>query len=497
MTLRTGEQYLAGLRDGRQVWQGGERVAAVPEHPPFAGCLQSLAEFYDRQHHPAHRPVMRYGEAEAPQSVAWAVPRSVEDLKRRRRYIDHVTRWHGGTMGRLPEYVPLVLWGLLEALPLLARRNPAWAQRLQRYYDACADRDLCLSHSFADPQIDRGKPSGDLERLRIVSRRGDDLVIAGAKTVATLAPFADEYLVLTPPRRGLVAEQALFLAVPIASPGLRLICRTPFSGPDAGPLASRFDEMDAWAVFDNVSVEAERVFLCEDLETLQRSWRHLTVWTLYHLLIRIAVKAETFLGVCGLITERIGTRVFQNVREDVSDLIRYLETLRAFLCAAETEARITPAGLAMPNPTTLAVGHMYAVEHFPQLLRTVNEVSGHSLLMAPAPTDLASPEVRADLERHFGGSGLDDKAKLFRLAWDLACSGFSGRQLLFESFNARSLSQNRLALVEHYDLTPYEALARELAGMPPADPAEQRSGGPPGARPSTPFASRGPEEPQP
>ena len=33
MAVRTGEQFLQGLRDGREVWLEGERVADVTSHP--------------------------------------------------------------------------------------------------------------------------------------------------------------------------------------------------------------------------------------------------------------------------------------------------------------------------------------------------------------------------------------------------------------------------------------------------------------------------------
>ena len=48
--IRTGEQYLSGLRDGREVWIGGERVADVTAHPGLARGAQTLAGFMDRQH---------------------------------------------------------------------------------------------------------------------------------------------------------------------------------------------------------------------------------------------------------------------------------------------------------------------------------------------------------------------------------------------------------------------------------------------------------------
>src|SRR5947199_10467905 len=47
---RTGSEYLAGLRDGREVWLNGERVADVTAHPALAGGARAVAGLYDLQH---------------------------------------------------------------------------------------------------------------------------------------------------------------------------------------------------------------------------------------------------------------------------------------------------------------------------------------------------------------------------------------------------------------------------------------------------------------
>src|SRR3712207_6359706 len=48
--VRTGAEYLAGLRDGRTVWLGGERVEDVTAHPSLARTAGTIAALYDLQH---------------------------------------------------------------------------------------------------------------------------------------------------------------------------------------------------------------------------------------------------------------------------------------------------------------------------------------------------------------------------------------------------------------------------------------------------------------
>ena len=45
--IRTGEQYRAALRDGREIWIDGERVRDVTVHPAFEPIVDAKARMYD------------------------------------------------------------------------------------------------------------------------------------------------------------------------------------------------------------------------------------------------------------------------------------------------------------------------------------------------------------------------------------------------------------------------------------------------------------------
>ena len=48
--LRTGQDYIESIRDGREVWIDGERVTDVPSHPAFAPITALRARIYDMAH---------------------------------------------------------------------------------------------------------------------------------------------------------------------------------------------------------------------------------------------------------------------------------------------------------------------------------------------------------------------------------------------------------------------------------------------------------------
>jgi 4-hydroxyphenylacetate 3-hydroxylase N terminal len=46
VSLRTASGFLESLRDGREIWLGGERVVDVTAHPLLRGAALTIAELY-------------------------------------------------------------------------------------------------------------------------------------------------------------------------------------------------------------------------------------------------------------------------------------------------------------------------------------------------------------------------------------------------------------------------------------------------------------------
>ena len=45
--MRTGQQYLESLRDGRRLYVGGELIEDVTTHPKTRGYAEQIARYYD------------------------------------------------------------------------------------------------------------------------------------------------------------------------------------------------------------------------------------------------------------------------------------------------------------------------------------------------------------------------------------------------------------------------------------------------------------------
>ena len=155
---------------------------------------------------------------------------------RRRRAFEIVAALSGGTMGRTPDYLNVTFACFAGRADVWARRgNEQGAANLVAYQAFMRDHDLSTTHALMNPQVDRRQAEAEQAMgqvaLHKVADTDDGIVVRGARMLATLAPFADELLVYPGsdirPQDG---RYALAFAIPIATPGLRFICRESYPG---------------------------------------------------------------------------------------------------------------------------------------------------------------------------------------------------------------------------------------------------------------------------
>ena len=74
----------------------------------------------------------------------------------------------------------------------------------------------------------------------------------------------------------------------------------------------------------------------------------------------------------------------------------------------------------------------------------------------PSAADFTNPAELPDLERYFAAAdaGAKERVALYRLAWEVACSAFGGRQVLYERFFFGDPVRMASALVDNTDLKP-------------------------------------------
>ena len=270
MPARTGQQFLQGLKAPRDIWVGDEKVADIADHPAFAGAARTLAGLFDLQHEQAADCLVPDPETGEPINVSHLIPRSKADIKRRHAGLARIAEYTVGVMGRSPDYMNVTYAGFAgRADEWGASGNEEGADNLVSYQKHLRRGDISLTHTIIHPTVDKGLGDklrvGDDVPLHKVGESEHGIIVRGARILATLAPFADELAVYPghplPPGAD---DYALAFCIPMTTPGLKFICRDSYSAPGAErdfPLSSRFDEQDAFVIFDDVEVPRERLHI--------------------------------------------------------------------------------------------------------------------------------------------------------------------------------------------------------------------------------------------
>ncbi|MDQ6732381.1 MAG: 4-hydroxyphenylacetate 3-hydroxylase [Actinomycetota bacterium] len=445
---RTGEQFLDGLgQGGREIWLRGEPISHPLEHPQLRAAALAMARVFDIQHeHPGEMLAPSPADPGLTINLTHLVPRTIEDLRRRRRAFELVAAVSGGTMGRTPDYLNVTFACFAGRADVWGRRdNAQGAENLVVYQAHMRDHDLSTTHALMNPQVDRSQPEADQAMgqvaLHKVGETADAIVVRGARMLATLAPFADELLIYPGsdirPQDG---RYALSFAIPIATPGLRFICRESYSRQRDRfdyPLSSQFDEMDAVVIFDDVEIPKPRVFL--DGDTVGYSevitdtgWRgHI----MHQAFTRAWVKLSFALGLGHAIANTTGVVRFDHIQEKLGQIWAMSELARSALVAAEAGAELDEMGVMYPDDRPFLALRGEMPKWLPRCNELLQLIGGGGFMATPARADLDGP-LREQIDTYFQSAGADAerRIRLFRLAWDFLGSELGGRGELYERF---------------------------------------------------------------
>ena len=477
----TGKRYIASLRDGREVWIDGRRVEDVTEHPAFKPMIQELARVYDLQNSDRYRDQMTFVDPESGLrcGISWLLPRSAEDLKRKRRNSELWNQFTWGQLGRSPDILAPYIISALHLRDEFSKVKHAkcdFGENLANYYRYCLRNDLFLTHALGDPQVDRSdQPQNEQRKVRedeevalhVVEETKDGVVVTGGKQLSTAAPHSHECYVslsATFARRS-DPKCVLAFSIPTNSPGLKILAREPVSrwfGSWGHPL-QMLDEQDCMLFFDHVLVPWDRLFMLYDPAPMVKmlgaaggsvnfnflGWANLT---------RAYTRMRLMTAVATMIAEAIGVIQFREVGAKLGEMVTYCELWRHAMEGVEHEAGPTPTG-----QWSLGHGrglHIWFAQISGRMTEILREICGSGIIMQPSENDLANPEIRKYLDRYMRGKdvSVEYKSRLFRLAHDLAASSFGMRQDIYEYWHGGDPARNKINLLKSYD-------QREMVGQ--------------------------------
>lgn len=463
--MRTAEQYLSGLRDGREVYYRGERVADVVDHPELGLVSRHAAlDFTFAEEHP------ELGVTDG-HSTYYQLPRGAADLRRRSALIEAATAY-GGTLVLLIKEIGT---DALFALHRVAHGTP-YQENVEAFHRHCRDGDLALAVAQTDVKGDRGRgPAGQADPdlyVRVVERRRDGIVVRGAKAHTSYTPNADELIVI--PTRALdegEEDWAVAFAVPVATPGVKLICSDFLhaeTDPWTRPVSARHRMVETLTVFDDVFVPSDRIFLDGDTA---RAGRLALTFVEYHRFTAVSYKlplVDALVGLAAALARANGIARASHVRDKLTHLIGYAETVRGLTHLAADRARIDePTGIAYPDPMTTNLAKWTFARGYHEAVERVIDIGGGLLVTGPSGHDWRSPELRPYLEKYLAGAvPAEERLALLNLASDLLAREYAGYQSVLAVHAEGSLEAEKLMLYRSYDPRRSIAYARRLAGLP-------------------------------
>jgi 4-hydroxyphenylacetate 3-monooxygenase len=444
---RRGKQVLQRLRARPPaIWYRGERVQDVTAHPAFRGGVATLARLYDLQWEKSE--ITLYDSPTTGHKVArsFMMPKTREELVSISRAMKVWEDYTFGMMGRVPDYINRAMTGYAAGAPFLAEADPRFGDNAVRYYEYLREHDLCLTHTLIPPQANRAvslaKQADPFLAARVKEETDAGIVIRGCRMLATL-PISDEIMVFPSTLLKSSEEDAPYafgFSIPNDTPGLRFICR---ESVDYGrshfdhPLGSRFEEMDAVVIFDDVFVPWESIFLYRDVKRCNEAYARTgaVVHMTHQVVVKNIAKCEFLLGLAHLMVSTIGAEIFQHIQEKLAEIWVNLEAMKAFLRAAEADAALDEWGVMRPAWNPLDAARNLFPRLYPRMIEIIQQIGASGLVAMPTEADLKGP-LAEDIRKYYQAARAEafDRIPLFRLAWDASISAFASRQVLYERF---------------------------------------------------------------
>jgi aromatic ring hydroxylase len=467
--LRTADEYRASLRDGRTLWYRGKRVDDILAEPDLRVAIDNAAVDFEMTHDPAHRElsVVTDPVTGAEYHALYALPSTPDDLIRRSRLIEAGSLLCG-TILSVKDIGADALLGMLSVL------EGDGLERARAYYTRVAAADLVVSVAQTDVKGDRSKSpheqSDPDHYLRIVNETADGIVVRGAKAHTTFGPNCDELVVL--PTRAMKEDDApwaVAFAVPANARGLSFFISSYSSGehhPWDRPISSRHKMLETLTVFDDVFIPWERVFLAREPRL---AGPVAMAFVDFHRFTAVSYKLpllDALVGAAGEIARMNGVIRAGHIRDKLTQLVIYAETVRSLTESAARRGQVDARGICHPDAMTVNLAKYTFASGYHDALRIVQECAGGLLVTGPGGDDWDAPEVRPVLEKYFGASApAAERLAMMKMIADLTVGDFGGYQSVLAVHAEGSIEAEKMQILREYDGARATARARWLARL--------------------------------
>jgi aromatic ring hydroxylase len=444
---QNGAEYLESLRDGREVYVYGERVADVTTHPAFRNTARMTARLFDALHDRERRdklllPTDTDGKGKT--HAFFKAPKTIEESIAGRDAIAEWQRITYGWMGRSPDYKA----AFLGTLGANAEFYKPFDANARRWYTFSQERVPFVNHAIIHPPVDRDKPPDQVADVCVHVERETDggIYVSGAKVVATGSVLTNYTFIA---HHGLIPlndkKFALVFMVPTNAPGVKFLCRTSYemtaavmSSPFDQPLSSRLDENDAVFIMDNVFVPWENVFVYADVEKANNFFPRTGFLPRFvvHGCTRLAVKLDFIAGLLLKAVEASGTKDYRGVQANVGEVIAWRNMFWALTEAMVRDPRPWKGPYLLPNPDPGNAYQVLATIAYSKIKYLIEQTVASGLIYLNSHArDFDNPAIRPYIDRYMRGSNgytAEQRIKLMKLLWDCIGTEFGARHELYE-----------------------------------------------------------------
>ena len=363
-------------------------------------------------------------------------------------------------------------------------------ERLQKFILTMQEGDLVGNCAQTDVKGVRGlrpheQPDPD-QYVRIIDPDADGIgldgkpckgiIVRGAKVCNSIAPYADEIVVL--PSRFMSSKDAAYavaFALPadwegiklMALPGKRhkrqkLDCPVAFVG-----------DVESMTVFDDVFVPNERVYLngLENPDVVQYAGYVALMFAHYHRHSYTGCKAavsECIAAEAALVSDVNGISKYDHVREKLSNIIGIAELVFAAGESSALHAVEFPNGSWVPDEILTNCGRRLAGQNIYHEYEILGDLAGGIPASLPPEGNFYDPETAELCNKYIMRNpkySAEETHRVLRLMENKLCDSFEGSQMLAGVHGGGSPLMETITLMGRYDMTPLMDMAKYLAGF--------------------------------
>ncbi|MGQ9823590.1 MAG: 4-hydroxyphenylacetate 3-hydroxylase family protein [Desulfotomaculales bacterium] len=489
MPVKTFSDYYERLKKMRSnIYINGEKVGRTDER--LQAGINVIKETYDRANDPAFEDVCVAVSHLTGEKINrfCHIHQSVEDLLKKQMMTRLLCHRVGGCIQRCMgidalNALSVVTYEMDQAL------GTGYHKRFENYLKYFQENDLCANCAQTDAKGDRLKrPHEQVDPdlyLRIVEVKSGGIVVRGAKLHNTIAPYADEIIVL--PTRFMTEkdnEYAVAFAIPADWEGVKIVARTAYHHKRVKLEApgANVGDAESFTIFDDVFVPEERIFMDgkSDPRVTPYAGFLALLFAHFHRHSYTGCKpavSEVLASQAALVAEYNGIEKEHHVREKLSHLIGTAELVFAAGQASAYRAERSPSGTYVPDEVLTNAGRRLAGEEIYNEYKILADLAGGLAATLPFENDFYAPETGELLHKYMQRNPLvppENIHRCFRLIENTLVSDLAGVMQVAGLHGGGSPQMETITMMARYDLERLKSIARYLAGIEKELPRYER-----------------------